>query len=183
MKRTAVVGSLLAATLLVAGCAGPDEAAPAAQSSDTSSDTSSAAEGSAEASGPTVSYDFTARTLAGDTFDGEQLAGKPAVLWFWAPWCPTCRAQSSGVSALAEKYDGQVNVVGVGALDDLAAIEEYAATVDGPTHLVDPEGEVWRHFGVTAQSTYVVVDADGRLVADGYLDDAVLADEVAGLVG
>jgi thiol-disulfide isomerase/thioredoxin len=105
------------------------------------------------------------------------------VLWFWAPWCPTCRAQGPGVSSLAEKYDGQVNVLGVGGLGDVIDIRDYAAQVQGPLHLIDPDGTVWRHFGVTAQSTYVVLDADGDVVADGYLDDHVLADTVAELVG
>ncbi len=38
------------------------------------------------------------------------------MLWFWAPWCPTCRAQIPTVSGLGE-YADQVNVVGVGGLD------------------------------------------------------------------
>jgi thiol-disulfide isomerase/thioredoxin len=41
---------------------------------------------------------FTARTVTGATFDGRRLSGKPVVLWFWAPWCPTCRAQAGWVS-------------------------------------------------------------------------------------
>jgi thiol-disulfide isomerase/thioredoxin len=125
---------------------------------------------------------FTAETLDGSSFDGETLRGRPVVLWFWAPWCPTCRAQAPGVNRLAEQYDGQVSVVGVGGLADAGEIRDFAAQVDGPTHLVDPDGEVWRHFGVTAQSTYVVLDADGGVVAEGYLDDHVLADKVEGLV-
>lgn len=126
---------------------------------------------------------FTAETLGGETFEGERLDGKPAVLWFWAPWCPTCRAQAGGVSSLAETYDGEVSVVGVGGLADPKDIRDYASTVDGPVHLVDDEGAVWRHFGVTAQSTYLVIDADGGIVAEGFLDDQDLADTVEGLVG
>ncbi len=133
--------------------------------------------------GPVADLAFTAEMLDGSRFEGAALAGKPAVLWFWAPWCPTCRAQAPGVSGLAERYDGQVSVVGVGGLADVADIRDFAAKVDGPTHLIDPDGEVWRHFGVTAQSTYLVLDADGGVVADGYLDDRVLADKVEGLVG
>jgi len=126
---------------------------------------------------------FSGETLGGARFEGEQLEGKPAVLWFWAPWCPTCRAQAAGVSALAERYDGEVNVVGVGGLAGVADIRDFAARVQGPTHLVDPDGAVWRHFGVKAQSTYLVIDADGAVVAEGYLEDQALADQVAGLVG
>jgi thiol-disulfide isomerase/thioredoxin len=144
---------------------------------------SGGSESGGQSGGQSVDLDFSATTLDGTSFSGEQLEGKPAVLWFWAPWCPTCRAQSSNVSALALKYDGKVNVVGVGGLDNESAIEDYATSVEGVTHLVDDEGAVWRHFGVEAQSTYVVVDAQGNLVADGYLDDGVLNDKVAGLVG
>jgi len=42
---------------------------------------------------------------------------------------------------------------------------------------------VWRHFRVTAQSTYTVVGADGEIKAEGYLDDDELSDLVARLAG
>lgn len=122
-------------------------------------------------------------SVDGQTFDGQELAGKPAVLWFWAPWCPTCHAQAPAVSSLAETYRNRVNVVGVGGLDQESAIRDYADHVgDRVILLTDAEGAVWRHFGVTAQSTYVVLDADGQMVVQGYMDDAALAERVADLV-
>ena len=36
---------------------------------------------------------------------------------------------------------------------------------------------------MTAQSTYTVIDADGEIIAEGYLDDAELNDLVAQLAG
>ncbi len=71
----------------------------------------------------------------------------------------------------------------MGGLADAADIRDFARQVDGPMHLIDEEGEIWRHFNVTAQSTYVVLDADGVVVSEGYLDDNALADQVAELVG
>lgn len=131
--------------------------------------------------GKVADLNFQATTVDGSTFDGSTLRDRPAVLWFWAPWCPTCRAQSPNVSRLAEEYDGTVAVVGVGGLDSTAAIQELAAQIPHVTHLVDDGGEVWRHFGVTAQSTYTVIGADGEIVSEGYLDDAELNDLVARL--
>ncbi|GLI27335.1 thiol:disulfide interchange protein [Agromyces rhizosphaerae] len=131
--------------------------------------------------GEVVDYGFEGVTLDGAAFDGAELQGAPAVLWFWAPWCPTCRAQSGNVSALAEQYAGEVAVVGVGGLDDGPAITEYANGVPHVTHLLDPEGEVWRHFEVARQSTYTVLDADGAIVFEGYLADDALNELVAGL--
>ncbi len=168
---------MLAATVMVlAGCGTGTTA-----SGDPTTDGGSS--GSAASPGQEADLSFTAETLDGASFDGETLAGEPAVLWFWAPWCPTCRAQAPSVSRLAEEYDGRVNVVGVGGLADTTDIRDFGEQVQGPVHLVDAEGAVWRHFGVTAQSTYVVLDAEGRVVAEGYLDDQVLRDKVADLVG
>ncbi len=169
MRFKTIAAAVLGAVLVLSSCSAQgDDSAPA--------DTSATAVDGADLS-------FTGETLAGEAFDGAELAGKPAVLWFWAPWCPTCRAQAGGVSALAQKYGDDVNVVGVGGLAAPGDIEEFARTVDGPTHLVDPEGAIWRHFGVTAQSTYLVIDGDGQILADGYLDDPVLAEKVAELAG
>lgn len=168
MRFRAMPALLLGAVLLLSGCGSSGEQAADTPTAGSSSDTASLA--------------FTSKTLDGSSFDGAQLAGKPAVLWFWAPWCPTCRAQAPAVSSLAEKHGAEVSILGVGGLADVSDIRDYAQEVDGPIHLIDPDGAVWRHFGVTAQSTYVVLDADGGVVVEGYLDDSVLAAKVAELV-
>lgn len=166
-----VAGLVLAVALLATACGnGGDTSAVDAAVTDSSTTTA-----------PAV-LDFTAETVGGETFDGATLAGKPTVFWFWAPWCPTCRAQISGVSDLAATHGTTINVVGVGSLDDPGAIEEFAAGVSPEvTVLTDPEGAVWRQLGVTAQSTYLVLDAAGTEQASGYLDDAELAELVADL--
>jgi thiol-disulfide isomerase/thioredoxin len=165
-----VPAALAALVLLLAGC-GTQEAPSRASGSDVIG------------TGKVADLDFTGTTPDGSTFEGSSLAGKPAVLWFWAPWCPTCRAQIGNVSALAERYDGRVAVVGVGGLDTAEAIEDLAARIPRVTHLVDDRGQVWQHFRVTAQSTYTVIDADGELIAEGYLDNAELNDLVSQLAG
>ncbi|MDO8143138.1 MULTISPECIES: redoxin family protein [unclassified Isoptericola] len=129
-------------------------------------------------------YDFSATTLEGGTFEGSELAGAPAVLWFWAPWCPTCIGQIPTVTGLAEEYDGEVAVVGVGGLDDAETIREMAENdIAGPTHLVDDAGEVWQHFGMTQQSTFVVLDAEGEVVLEGQVPGSELESVVAELAG
>ena len=194
MSRRTVLSALVVAPILmiVAAC-GTTTDEPGSSSADATDVTSdaatetpsptptSAATGSPKA--PAV-LDFSADTVAGDTFKGASLAGRPAVLWFWAPWCPTCRAQIEGVSALADEYGDDISFVGVGSLDEAPAIEDFATDVPAEIpHLLDPDGAVWRHFGVVEQSTYVVLDADSSVVSEGYLDDDALADLVSGLAG
>ena len=161
----------LVALLTLAGC------------STTTAGNSQAADGDPIGTGKVAAYDFSGTTLSGTAFEGSSLEGEPAVLWFWAPWCPTCRAQSVNVSALAQNYQGKVAVVGVGGLDSGPAIEDLAGRIPSVTHLVDPDGEIWRHFGVTAQSTFTVITADGEIISEGYLEDAELNALVGQLAG
>lgn len=149
----------LACLLALAACGG--STAPAAEQT-----------GPAGAAAGTADLGFTVATLDGGTFDGTSLAGKPAVLWFWAPWCPTCVAQARHVTELAGTYSGKAAVVGVAGLDTVAAMHEFVAMtkVSSFPHLADEEGVVWKRFGVTAQSTFVVLDADGKVAARGHLE-------------
>lgn len=139
--------------------------------------------GCGSGSGDGAKLDFTATTLDGKEFEGSTLAGKPAVLWFWAPWCPTCGAQASHVADIAEDNEGDVTVLGVAGLDDKAKMRQFVSRtgVEGFTHLADESGTVWKRFGVKEQSTYVLLDAEGSVVHSGYLEDDELTKRVAEL--
>jgi thiol-disulfide isomerase/thioredoxin len=127
---------------------------------------------------------FAATTVDGKPFDGASLAGQPTLLWFWAPWCPTCRGQIPQVQELAKTYTGEVQVIGVGSQDDRSAIENFAIEAAGPTHLSDERGEVWKHFGVVEQSSFILLDAGGtKVFSTGYGGSDQLADRVAELAG
>ncbi len=167
MRRFVVLTAALCALLTACGT---DDAAPASGDSQVSG------------TGRMADLDFVATTLDGSELEPSSLAGKPAVLWFWAPWCPTCRAQVPNLSALGEQYDGRVSVVGVGGQDDGAAIRDVAEQIPHVTHVIDERGEVWRHFQVTEQSSYTVISAGGEIISEGFLDDGALNDLVAGLV-
>lgn len=135
--------------------------------------------------GEAVNLDFTSTTVAGESFEGSDLAGKPAVLWFSAPWCSICRSQAPTVNEVAVEYGGDVNVVGIGSQDSAEAIEAFAAEVSSPevVQLTDPDGELWRHLEVTTVSSYLVLDSDGDEVERGSLSNDELTDLVADLVG
>ncbi|MGH3714999.1 MAG: redoxin family protein [Micromonosporaceae bacterium] len=179
--RTKLIAGVFAAALLaLAGCGGE---APKAEPSDPA--TSAAAEPSATATGdaPVVSekLKFTAKTLDGTSFDGSSLAGKPVVLWFWAPWCPKCKAAAPDVEAAAKAHGG-VQVVGVGGLGKSAEMQGFAKdTGISFVSLADESGTVWKKFGVTQQHTYVLLDADGKVVYQGGLSGDELDAKVADL--
>lgn len=128
---------------------------------------------------------FSATTTDGKSFDGASLVGKPVLLWFWAPWCPTCRRELPEVERLAKQYDGEVQVVGIGSLDSAKAISQFAERTSGFTaQLLDEQGSVWKHFAVTQQSSLVLLDSDGReTFRAGYGGSPDLAGEVATVAG
>ena len=160
VRRTAV--ALAAAVLLlVSGCGSP-------------------AKPTATAAGTLA---FTGKTLDGAAFDAATLAGKPAILWFWAPWCATCAGQAASVSELAAEYKGKVDIVGVAGMGDEKEMHAFVSDLDvgAVTHLSDKAGVVWKRFGVTQQSVYVLLDRSGKVVVKGFMDSQQFSTRVAGL--
>jgi thiol-disulfide isomerase/thioredoxin len=196
--------AMVSAVLLVAGCAGaqptsvgpPSPTAPSSSAtaaprpSVASSPVTSPSSGRSDTPLPTTqtkvpaTLQFTATKVDGGDFDGAILAGKPVLLWFWAPWCPVCRGQIDQVQRIARDNEGKVNVVGVGSLDGAKAISGFAADAPGMTHLSDESGAVWRHFEVVQQSSFVLLDAKGaKVYSVGYGGSDDLADRVAAVAG
>ena len=160
------VGVLLAAALLfLAGCSRPADVSHTAATS-----------------GPLLA--FTSTTLDGAPFDGMSLAGKPTVLWFWAPWCPTCLQQAPGVRDAYARYHDKVNIVGVAGLDKTEAMPEFVrlAKLPAMTTIADEPGVVWKRFGVTAQSVFVFIDAAGKVTFRGALASGDVSDRIAALL-
>jgi thiol-disulfide isomerase/thioredoxin len=193
VPRLAAVPALLLAVTLLAACGGgaePTGTAPATSAAPQPEPTETGKAGKADPTGKDEaapvpeSLRFTATTVGGESFDGATLAGRPVLLWFWAPWCPTCRGQVPQVEGLAADHEGDLTVVGVGSLDSEEAIAEFAGDVEGVTHLVDTEGALWQRFGVVEQSSFVLLDADGEVAFEaGYGGSDELGDQVADVVG
>jgi thiol-disulfide isomerase/thioredoxin len=170
------LGAVLAGLLLLAAGAGctaraePPAAAPAA--------------GAPAAAAVSGVLSFTGRTIDGEPFDAATLAGRPALLWFWAPWCATCAAQAGSVTNIHEEYGDRLGILGVGGMGSNADMREFVTDlgVGAVRNLDDEAGVLWRRFGITEQSTYVLVDRAGTVVSSGYLDDLQLTTEVRSLV-
>lgn len=176
----------------VAGCAGTPAGTPDVSGTGAAPVIATPTVPSAAVSAPggpvTVpdSLKFTATTIDGKSFDGATLAGKPVVLWFWAAWCPKCRAKAPDVAAVQRDFAGKVHVVGVAGLGSgEAAMDKFAADtgIGGFPHLADDAGTVWKKFAVTTQEYFVVIGADGQIVHKGPLSGAELRQRATALAG
>jgi thiol-disulfide isomerase/thioredoxin len=104
---------------------------------------------------------FTGTTLSGAPFSGSSLEGKPAVLWFWTPWCPFCNAEAPSVSAVAAANPG-VTFVGVSTRADVAAMQGFVSKYNlNFTNLNDADGSIWAKFNVPWQPAYVFLSPNG----------------------
>lgn len=105
--------------------------------------------------------DFTGTTLSGAPFNGASLKGKPAVLWFWTPWCPFCNQEAPSVSAVSAANPG-VTFVGVSTRSDVGSMENFVSKYNlNFTNLNDANGSIWAQFNVPWQPAYVFLKADG----------------------
>ena len=138
----------------------------------------------ASAGAAPASLAFTGRTLDGTAFDAATLAGKPTILWFWAPWCATCASEAMSIADIHEEYGDRLNILGIAGMGGNAEMHEFVSDLEvgAVPHLDDKPGVIWRKFAITEQSTYVILDRAGKVVVSSYLDDLQLTSRVKALV-
>ena len=125
-------------------------------------------------------------TLTGT--DGRQvtlasLAGKPAVINFWASYCPPCRAEMPLLQRLVGQRPG-MRLVLVDEGDNSQSARSFLAAVGlNQAALLDSDLSVGHAYGAIAFPTTVFVRADGTIAARhiGQLDEEVLAAQLTTL--
>jgi len=113
---------------------------------------------------------FSLKDTNGNVYSSAQLAGKPAVINFFATWCPPCRTEVPSLSQLAEDfgdYRGDFSVLMVSVADRVDEVEEFMeeTLVENRFNsvLYDPSWEVTHRYGTRKlPETYLVVQ--GRVV-------------------
>ncbi len=104
----------------------------------------------------------------GRSVDVRSLQGRPALVYFWATWCPVCTAQQSAIDGvLADTPALTVAMRSGGATE----IQRYLGK-DGLMWPVidDADGAVSKRWGVSGVPAAFILDADGRIrfVTRGY---------------
>jgi peroxiredoxin len=142
------VTKLLAATLIVVGCAGSDDFRPL-----TMGDRAPA---------------YTGVTLAGDTLSVAGFQGQVLMINIWATWCAPCQSEMPGLQRLADRFaDSGLRVVGV-SIDAPGSegavrrfVEEHGIRF---TIARDPGQRVTQAFRTIGVPETFLFDRRGRLV-------------------
>ena len=125
---------------------------------------------------------FTGTTLSGAPFNGASLQGKPAVLWFWTPWCPFCNAEAPRLSQVAAANPA-VTFVGIAAHSDVGAIQNFISKYNlNFTNISDADGSIWARYNVPWQPAWVFYRSDASSTFVNNPTAAMSQDELAGRV-
>jgi len=101
---------------------------------------------------------------------GPAIAGKPAVIEFWATWCGNCRELEPRMQAAQRAYAGRVAFVGVAVSMNQSPerVRRYVAEhLTGFTHFYDRRGDAVGDYDVPATSYVVITDRTGKVVYTG----------------
>jgi peroxiredoxin len=109
---------------------------------------------------------LAATLVDGDRFDATVLRGRPAIVYFWATWCPVCGAQQGTLDTLLNDTPGVT--VALRSAQDLRAYLR-AERLDWPV-IDDADGAISRSWGVSGVPAVFVLDRQGRVrfVTRGY---------------
>jgi len=107
---------------------------------------------------------FELTDLDGRTRRSTDLAGKPAVIYFFAPWCGVCAASSPQLRWFHRWRGDDVQVLLIG-LDyaSPAELHEYARKHELTMPVLVGTVETGAAYRVRGYPTYYVIDAQGRV--------------------
>lgn len=113
----------------------------------------------------------TVRTLDGKTADLSHLIGPgPALIEFWAAWCPNCKELEPAMAAAQSKYGSQVRFVTVAVAinESMERVQKHVAAHKVPgTVVYDADGNAASAYNAPATSYVVVIDRTGRVAYTG----------------
>ncbi len=122
--------------------------------------------------------------LNGSSFAMADLTGKPAILYFWATWCPQCRVQREMLNTLSREWGDRVRIAALTVDDDVPSVQRYLKAHSSLSHELRASAELLRLFGVEGLPSLVVIDGNGRVqsVSSGLTDADGLRQVVAPLL-
>jgi thiol-disulfide isomerase/thioredoxin len=126
----------------------------------------------------------TAPTAAVETLDGRPadlaraVAGRPALVEFWATWCPSCKQLEPQITALAGRYGSRLQLVTVAVSVNQTPerVRRHVAARRIPgTVFFDRGGKATAAYDAPATSYVVLLDRAGKVVYTGQGGDQDLA--------
>ena len=104
---------------------------------------------------------LTGELVGGGRFDLDGLKGKPALVHFWATWCPMCRFGDDAIDAMAKDFSIiTVAILSGGATEIMGHMGRESLSF--PV-IPDPQGALAAAWGVSGVPANFVLDGNGRI--------------------
>ena len=117
---------------------------------------------------------FNVELLDGGRFEISEFSGQPALLYFWATWCPVCGLQEGSVESIAQDYP----VVTIASWSEGDAAVRKHMHDNGLTFpvMLDDSGQLARSFGLKGVPASFILSPNGEIafVETGYTTEAGL---------
>ena len=125
-----------------------------------------------------VAPDFTATTLAGDTFQLSDYQGQPVMLTFWSPECEACIAELPTLQAIADDANADVTMITIAVDATPAGITDLFAQkgINIPV-IVDGAGDIARQYDLSYIPFSYFINPDGT-VGQNMSPDKVSGDQL-----
>ena len=103
-------------------------------------------------------------TNKGNTFDLSK-TDKPALINFWATWCPPCRAEMPGLQNLYEEYGNKIDFVMVDLGESKEAVEDFLVENEIYTFPIayDIDNTYGFKFNITGIPTTYIIGKDKKI--------------------
>ncbi len=110
--------------------------------------------------------EFRLTGLDGTVRTSADLAGRPAIIYFFAPWCRICNLSADNLQTLRQSVNEQdLEIVFVAlAWDSVAAVKEFAKRNGLTMPILLGNEETARDFRIRGVPTYYVLNSDSRIV-------------------
>ncbi len=105
-------------------------------------------------------------TIAGEPYNFEDVGARPAMVYFFAPWCRICAASAGNLNRLRRWRDADdIEIVAV-ALDwtTVEEVRDYVERHDLNVTVVLGDSDVARQWQIQAFPSYYVLDSAHRVI-------------------
>lgn len=121
---------------------------------------------SAPACGADIAPDWSLESADGTTVRlSDEIREQPAILFFWATWCPYCKALMPHLQSIRLEYGGRVKILAINFRDDgdpVGFVEDSAYDFT-----VLPDGDaVAATYGVHGTPGVIIVDRNQQIRFD-----------------
>ena len=111
---------------------------------------------------------FSAKTLGGESFNNQSLAGKVVLVEFWATWCGYCRSDAGPLDDLTQEFqkDGLV-VLAVDVAESKKTVQAFLASHPKKAKVIMmTDTNLAAMFAAKSFPHYVLINREGNVAGE-----------------